>query len=113
MKPLNIKNEYGETIQIKYDAEGTIKIRHSDIDPKSWGELHEFAKRMRQPGVQSFLAEKGIDSDNAQAKELAERMGGYMVIRGKSYLINAQEMAMILEAIRQSGGIVPNWSNRP
>ena len=116
MKPLKIKNDDGDTIEIKYDADGGIKIRHSDIDPKLWGELHEYAKRVRQPGLQSFLEEKGIDLDNPEAKEVAEKLGklgGYTVLRGKTYSINSQEVAMIHEAIKQAGGIVPNWSSRP
>ncbi len=116
MKPIKIKNEYGETIEIKYDAEGNIKIRHSDVDPKYWGQLHEYAKRMRQPKVRSVLASKaidlGVDLNSPEAKRVVEIMGGYMVLRGKSYIINAEELNMIYDAIRQAGGIIPNWSNR-
>ncbi len=41
MKPISVQNEDGETIEIKQDADGVIKIRHSDIDPKSFGVLRE------------------------------------------------------------------------
>lgn len=113
MKPLKIKNEYGEIIEIKHDADGAIKIRHSDIDPKRWGELHEYAKRMSQPKVKSYMAGKGIDLDKPGAKELLGKMGGYIVIRGESYIINADELSRIHEAVKQAGGVVPNWSSQP
>lgn len=119
MKPIKIANEYGETIEIKYDAEGAIKIRHSDVDPKRWGELHEYSKRMRHPAIQQIfeerLAKEGMDP-NINAAQIAaalDQQGAYMVIQGKSYIINAKELAMIHEAIKQAGGIIPNWSNRP
>lgn len=113
MAPLKIKNEYGETIEIKYDADGVIKIRHSDIDRKFWGKLHEHSKRIRQPKFQAFLAGKGIAPNDPAAKEMAEELGGYMIIRGKSYIISAAELALIHGAIKQAGGIIPNWSNQP
>lgn len=117
MKPLTIKNEYGETIEIKYDADGVIEIRHSDIDPKSWGELHQYDQRLRQASLQSFLEKKGIDLSSPEVKgmvkELGGRLGGYIVLRGKNYEVNSQEVALIHEAIKQAGGMVPNWSNRP
>jgi hypothetical protein len=116
MKPIRIKNDYGETIEIKYDAEGGIKIRHSDIDPKRWGELHEYEKRLRQPEIHDALAVKGIDLSKPETREALDAisaMGGYTLLRGKSYIISAKEVAMIHEAIKQAGGIIPNWSNRP
>lgn len=63
--------------------------------------------------MQAKLAAKGIDPNYPEAKEMAKRMGGYMVIRGKSYIINAEELTLIHEAVKQHGGIVPNWSSQP
>ena len=116
MNPITIKNDSGETIEIKYDAEGGIKIRHSDIDPKRWGELHEYEKRLRQPGIHDVLAANGIDISDPETRNAlgdTSALGGYMLLRGKSYIISAKEVAMIHEAIKQAGGIIPNWSNRP
>jgi hypothetical protein len=113
MTPIKIRNECGETIEIKFDAEGIVKIRHSDIDPKFWGELHEYSKRMRQPGIQAQFAERGCDPNSPLMKEAARRLGGYIVIRGKSYIISAEELAKIQAAVKQAGGIVPNWSSQP
>jgi len=109
MKPITVKNEDGETIEIKYDSEGRIKIRHSDFASKYWGELREHSKLLRHPGFQKFSAAKGLDLNTTMAKELAEKMGGYVVIRGKSYIISVEEIALIHAAIEQAGGIVPNW----
>jgi YD repeat-containing protein len=113
MKPIKIKNEYNETIELKWDEDGNIQVRHSDIDKEHFGKFHEFAKRSRQPQIKESLKGKGIDANNPQAKELLEKMGGYLVIHGETFFINAEETAMILEAVKQHGGIVPNWSSQP
>jgi hypothetical protein len=117
MKPITIKNEYGEIIEIKYDDDGVIKIRHSDIDPKSWGVLHEYNKRLRQTSLQDFLKKKGLDINDPMVsgmmKELAGRMGGYILLGKDTYQVNAEEVALIHAAVKQAGGIVPNWSSQP
>ena len=112
MKSVTIKNDSGETIEIKHDSEGVIQIRHSDLDPKSWGELHEYSKRLRQAEIQPFLKSKGLDADSPMIKEAAQLLGGYVVLGGKSYMISAAELALIHAAVKQDGGIIPNWSNR-
>jgi len=116
MKPLTIKNEDGETIEIKYDADGVIKIRHSDIHPKSWGELHEYSKRIKKTDFKALMEKKkpeGVDFDSGEAKQMLNAMGGYVLISGRSYIISAAEIKLIHEAVKQSGGVIPNWSNRP
>jgi hypothetical protein len=110
MNPIKIQNEYGEFIEVKWDADGNIQIRHSDIDKNNFGQFHEFAKRSRQPGIEESLKAKGIDANNPEAKELLAKMGGYLVIKGQTYFVNAEETAMIIDAVKQAGGIVPNWS---
>jgi hypothetical protein len=113
MEPIKIENEYGETIELKWDEDGNIQVCHSDIDKEHFGEFHEFAKRSRQPQIKASLKEKGIDASNPPAKELLEKMGGYLVIKGETFFINAKETAMIRETVKQHGGIVPNWSSQP
>jgi len=116
MNPIKIENEYGETIEIKSNDDGIIEIRHSDIDSKTWGVLHEYDKRIRQTSLKEFLTKKGIDMSNPLAAKIAEQMagraGGYIVLKGKSYIVNAEEVALIHAAIKQAGGIVPNWSSQ-
>ena len=64
--------------------------------------------------AESFLKKNGIDVDAAKIKELMSQKidGGYMVIRGRSCIINAEETALIHQAIKEAGGVVRNWSNR-
>ena len=109
MKPIAIKNEDGEIIEIKWDADGKIFIRHSDIDKKRFGELREYTKVAREPKFKKILKDKGVDSP--MAAELMGRMGGYLVIDGESYIISAKEISMIFETVKLNGGIVPNWSS--
>jgi hypothetical protein len=113
MQPIQIKNSQGETIEIQWDDEGTIKIRHSDIDRETWSELHEHSKRMKQPGPRSALEKSGINPEDELAKQMAAKLGGYIVIDGKSFGIGAKEVALIHDAIKKAGGIIPNWSNCP
>jgi hypothetical protein len=112
MKPIEIKNDCGEIIEVKFDSDGVIQIRHSDIDPKSWAVLHEYSKRMRQPEIKAALETNKI-FDTPEAKEMAERLGGYVVLNGDTHIVGADEVALIHEAVRKAGGIVPNWSNQP
>ena len=112
MKPIKIKNEHGETIEIKFSADGVIKIRHSDIDTKKWAVLHEYSKRIKQPEIKAAMEADGIFA-TPEAKELVSRLGGYVVLRGSTQMVNAEEVAMIHEAVKQHGGIIPNWSNQP
>lgn len=112
MKPIKIKNEEGETIEIKWDADGSISIRHSDIDKKNFGWLREYSKTSRQPKAAAFLKERGIDVSHPLVKELLPKAGASLVIRRKSYHIGADEVALICEAVKKHGGIVPNWSSR-
>lgn len=117
MKPLKITNEYGKTIEIKFNDDGIIKIRHSEIDSKAWAELREYDKEMRHASLQSFMLKKGIDLNSPEVKEMAKsvagRMGGYVFLRGDTHMVNAEEVALIHAAVKQAGGIVPNWSRRP
>jgi hypothetical protein len=114
MNAISVKNEFGETIEIQQDADGVIKLRHADIDPKRFGVFHEYSKRSRQPEVAEFLKTKGFGPEAvaaALASPLGKVIGGYVVIRGQSYIINAQETALIYDAIKRNGGIVPNWDS--
>ena len=117
MKPISVKNEYGETIKIKWDADGHIKIQHSDINPKRWGDLHEHSKRIRHPGrravAERIAGTQGIDLESPEAKEMLKRLGGYMMIGRESYIVSAEELKLIYDAIEGAGGIVPNWSSHP
>jgi hypothetical protein len=114
MKMISVTNEYGETIEIKQDADGVIKLRHSDIDPKRFGVFHEYSKRIRQPEIAETLKRKGFGSEAvaaALASPLGKVIGGYIVIAGHSYIINSEETALIHDAIKKHGGIAPNWSS--
>ena len=78
MNPIKLKHEDGETIEMKWDADGNIQLWHSDLGRKKFGRFHEYAKKMRQPQVEAFFKEKGIDATSPQARELLEKMGGYL-----------------------------------
>ena len=112
MKPIKIENENGETIEIKFDAEGVIQIRHADIDPEKWAILHEYAKRIKQPEIKAAMEARGA-FNTPEAKEFLVRMGGYVILRNDLQIVNAEEVALIHAAVKQAGGIVLNWSNRP
>jgi hypothetical protein len=114
MKPIKIQNDDGEDIEIKFNDDGIIEVRHSDIDPEVWGELMEYSKVVRIPGFKAFMAEKGLkDMESPDFKEVVEKMGGYLVMpNGQFMIINRQEVNAIYEAVKQAGGIIPNWASR-
>jgi len=111
MQPITTKNENGETMEIKWDDDGNIQVRHSDIDKKRFGQLCELSKRSRQPGLKQFLKGRGIDADSPDVQALLARMGSVLVIEGRSFTINAEETALILDTVKRNGGILPNWSS--
>jgi YD repeat-containing protein len=108
MKPVSVKNEDGDTIEISWDADGNIQIRHSAIDRERFGQLHEYSKRLRHPGLKRRLAEQGLDVP--EAKALVEKLGGYMMLGSEQFSISAGDISLILEAVKLNGGILPNWS---
>jgi hypothetical protein len=117
MKTIILKNKDGETIEVQSGADGQIRIRHSAIDRKAFGEFHEWSKRLKQPKAISALKQRGIDLESEEGKQAVSflaKVGGYVVIRGELQAreITAEETALIYDAIKSSGGIVPNWSNR-
>lgn len=111
MKPIAIKNEYEEVIEIKWDKDGNIFVRHSDIDKKRFGALREYSKVAREPRFKEYLKSHGFNADDPMAQELLPKMGGYIMIDGESRLIGAKEIAMIFETVKLNGGTVPNWSS--
>jgi YD repeat-containing protein len=112
-KPIAIKNEYGETIEIKWDDEGNIQVRRSDIDKERFGQRRELTKWSRLPEVKNSLKARGVDMKNPEIAALLGRLGSLLVIDGQKFTINAEETALILDTVKRNGGILPNWSSRP
>ena len=100
-------------MEIKWDDDGNIQVRHSDIDKKRFGRLCELSKRSRQPEVKQALEGKGINLASPDIQALLSRMGSALVIEGESFTISAQETALILDTVKLNGGILPNWSASP
>ena len=94
MKSITLKNEYGETIEVKRGLNGGIEIRHSDIDRENFGEYHEIGKTVRDPGVAALMNMLG-------EKQAAFAIGAYMILNGKSFIVNSQEAMMIRDAIKK------------
>jgi len=113
MNPITVKNEHGETIEVKWDDDGNLEIRHPDINKERFGKFHKFTSRINQPQVAKFVKGKGLNPDDPMVKEMLARMGGYLDIDGATYLINAEETQLIFDAVQKNGGIVPNWSGQP
>jgi YD repeat-containing protein len=113
MKPIVLKNEFGEKMEVMWDDDGNIRVRHSDIDPTKFGELHEYSKQSRPPALGARLRTKGFDPTSSTSHELLGKMGACLVIEGKSYIIGRDEAAMIYDAVKQHGGIIPNRSAEP
>lgn len=83
MNTINLKNQYGETIQVTREPDDQISVYHSDITPE--GESGEFV-------------DVGI---TVAGKEV---IGATLMVGGKPYILNAEEAHMIREAIKQLSG---------
>lgn len=110
MRPIAVKNDLGEKIEIKWDADGNIQVRHSDIDRRHFGLFREFAKRIRQPSVKQGMEAKGLNPSFTESQAMLGRLGGhgYIVIGDKCFDLSVDEVRLILETVKLNGGIVPN-----
>ena len=99
-------------MDIKWDADGNIWVRHSDIDKQRFGQLKEYAKEVRNLELQAKLEAMGVDTDEPTAKEMLGKMGAYLVIDGDLKILDPKEMTAIMEVVKLNGGILPNWSSR-
>ena len=80
MKPITVRNEDGETIEVRKTVAGAIEIRHSDISKEEWGEFQDIGLTIR-------------------GKEAI----GKVKIAGKSCILDSKELTLIREAVRQLG----------
>jgi hypothetical protein len=108
MKSITFKNSSGETIDVKRGEKGVIKLRHSDINPKRFGQYREYAVRdsLQKPGATDFFAKKGFDVTDPKIRDLmAHTMeiagAGYMLLSNKIYYLNGEEVAMIRDSIKK------------
>ncbi len=93
MKSIKMKNEEGETFEIKREPDGSIKICHSDMDATAFGDFVDLEHvwelaTMRIPGLQQYrpaVKKYGFDA--------------IMMLQGKSYILGADEISSIREAI--------------
>ena len=104
MTPITLKSALGETIEVKWDNAGHIEVRHSDINRECFGEFHELSQR---PGhAYELLEGKEIHIEDPAAQELMGRLGGYVKIEDGAYFVDANETAMILDAVKQHAGML-------
>lgn len=107
MKVITLKNEYGETIELKRGTRGEIRMRHSDVDEKVWGRFVNYADYARELGVPGGLAgivkavaEKvGVSDTDRDAMGALMASHAVMVLRRRSWILNGEEIAMIRKAI--------------
>ena len=99
MKVIKLQNDSGETIEVKRGANGAVLLRHSDVDATDFGIFKD------SPNVAEICAKHGIDKnspDGAGVVRLAEMfLGPHMEFRRTKCILNADEVAMIREAINQ------------
>ena len=106
VKTITLKNEYGETIEVRRGPDGKIQVRHSDVDPKEFGEFRDYAERnsLIKKVVASY---GGLATDDSELKQAEAILDGAfvagVVIRGHSYNLNSDEARLIRDAIKQLG----------
>ncbi len=82
MNSITLKNADGETIEVKRDSDGKIKIRHSDFDAESFGDFLD-AVTTQVLGNQTVPISHGS------------------IIYGKSCILSSDEVLSIREAIKK------------
>jgi hypothetical protein len=95
VKSITLKNEFGETIEVRRGEDGGIQIRHSDIDRKRFCEFREITEPIADKVVAELFVKLG--------KNASKAIGSYALLDGNSNVINPDETAMIREAIKQLG----------
>ena len=105
MKTITLKNEDGEIIEVKREASGEIRVRHSGKDKETFGEFREMEKVIKEPGMVELLAEKGIDKNHPLYAEAVGKLEGFaylnLKIGDEGVLLSKEDAELIREAIKQ------------
>jgi hypothetical protein len=102
MKIITLKNEHGETIQVRHGIGGGIQVRHSDITGQEWADYFSKGEDMTEPGKAAFFADAGIDVKSPEFQKIHAALGaGHMVFNEKDCILDREEVAMIEEAIKR------------
>jgi len=79
---IHVTGDGTATIEMALDERGAILIRHSQFQPLTWAELHEYS-----------------------GGESIPKSGGYVIIEGRTFDLSPKEMATIFDAAK---GIKPS-----
>ena len=105
-KTITVKNEEGETIEVKRGKDhgvDIILVRHLGKDAQSFGEFNTIEMLAKDPKAWDFLAKKGFYTNSELGKDILGKMGasGFLVIDGSQLIIGPQDGELILKAIKQ------------
>ena len=70
MKTISLKNEHGETIELRRGIGGGFQIRHSDITGLEWADYYTKAEDMSAPSKAEFFAKSGIDVNSPEFQKV-------------------------------------------
>lgn len=76
------------------------------------GEFHDYSKGIKLPAAQDALAKRGLDTTSALVREADQKLGGYVLLGDRMCIVSVKDTEMIYAAIKQAGGILPNWAAR-
>lgn len=105
MKTITLKNEHGETIEVRRGGSSGIEVRHSDRSGEEWGAYYEHPDQ--HPELKS-IAQKavadGIDIRNPVAIEVLfhlHQLGYRLILKDEDLILSSEEVSMINGAIAQ------------
>jgi hypothetical protein len=102
MKTITLKNEHGETIELRAGEKGGFQVRHSDCTGLEWGDYFPNGKAMSTPESLKSFRQEGIDPKSPEFKMLyAMTGGGHLKLNGENLILSPEEIEMINEAIKQ------------
>lgn len=97
MKTITLKNEEGDTIEVKRGKGDMILVRHSDKDAEKFGEFNTVEMLAKGPKWEEFVAEEGMDISSELGKKAMEKMKylAFLVIDGEQILIGPTDGKLI------------------
>ena len=106
MKVITLKNEDGETVEVKRGKihnSDVVLVRHSGKDADNFGEFNTVEMLTSGQKAWEFFAKRGIYTNSEAGKEALGKMGfaGLLVINGEQLLVGPEDGKLICEAIKQ------------
>ena len=105
MKTITLKNEYGETIEVRRGGVSGVQVRHSDCTGDEWAEYYQHPKDYpKLPSIAENVIKAGGKLESPPAIEALSaftRLGVRLILKGEDLILSDEEIKLINGAITQ------------